>query len=249
MRIITLILAVILLNISDVAQDTLSGTAEQARLAYEQGDYSLAIDLYQSLIEAGVHNASLYLNLGNAYYQTNQLADAMLNYRRAYELQPRDSQINENLAFVRSNRVDILGEDSFWLERLESWTAQILTISELGWVVFTIWVSGFVLVIAWILRRVWRKKLQTAIICMIITNWIGLILLGARLYVSEKRPVAVVMALSTSVLSGPGEDYMPLYRLYAAAEIRLLEERDGWARFALPDGRQGWIEISAIEEV
>jgi tetratricopeptide (TPR) repeat protein len=249
MRIITLILAVILLNISDVAQDTLSGTVEQAGLAYEQGDYSLAIDLYQSLIEAGVHNASLYLNLGNAYYQTNQLADAMLNYRRAYELQPRDSQINGNLALVRSNRVDILGEDSFWLDRLESWTAQILTISELGWVVFTIWVSGFVLVIAWILRRVWRKKLQTAIICMIITNLIGLILLGARLYVSEKRPVAVVMALSTSVLSGPGEDYMPLYRLYAAAEIRLLEERDGWARFTLPDGRQGWIEISAIEEV
>ena len=249
MRIIILILAVILLTIPDVAQDTWGGTAEQARLAYEQGDYSLAIDLYHSLIEAGVHNAPLYLNLGNAYYQTNQLADAMLNYRRAYELQPRDSQINENLALVRANRVDILGEDSFWLDRLASWTAQILAISELGWIVFAGWLSAFVLVIAWILRRVWRRKLQTAIICMIIMNLIGLTLLGSRLYISEKRPVAIVMALSTSVMSGPGEDYMQLYRLYAAAEIRLLEKRDGWARFTLPDGRQGWIEMSAIEEV
>jgi tetratricopeptide (TPR) repeat protein len=249
MRIITLIIAVILLTIPAITQDTLGGNAEQASLAYEQGDYSLAIDLYDSLIEAGVHNASLYLNLGNAYYQTNQLADAMLNFRRAYEFQPRDSQINENLALVRANRVDILSEDSFWLDRLASWTAQILAISELGWIVFAVWLSGFGFVFTWILRRVWRRKLQTAIICMIIMNLIGLTLLGSRLYVSEKRPVAIVMALSTSVMSGPGEDYMQLYRLYAAAEIRLLEKREGWARFSLPDGRQGWIEMSAIEEV
>jgi SH3-like domain-containing protein len=48
-------------------------------------------------------------------------------------------------------------------------------------------------------------------------------------------------------MSGPGEDYLELYRLYAAAELRVLETHDDWARFVLPDGRQGWVERDNIE--
>ena len=40
-------------------------TAEAADL------FSAAADKYQLLVDAGIHNASLYLNLGNSYLQNN----------------------------------------------------------------------------------------------------------------------------------------------------------------------------------
>ena len=67
-------------------------------------------------------------------------------------------------------------------------------------------------------------------------------LLSARVYVETQQPVAVVLSETVEVMSGPGDNYLPLFSLYEAMEIRVLEERDGWLRFALADGRQGWID-------
>jgi SH3-like domain-containing protein len=69
------------------------------------------------------------------------------------------------------------------------------------------------------------------------------------IYVAEERPKAVVVADVISVMSGPDDSYLELYRLFSAAEMRVLEERGEWARVVLPDGRQGWIDIDTIAQV
>jgi hypothetical protein len=49
--------------------------------------------------------------------------------------------------------------------------------------------------------------------------------------------------------SGPGEDFLGLFDLFAAAEFRVLERQGGWVRALLPDGRQGWLPEDAIARI
>jgi len=53
----------------------------------------------------------------------------------------------------------------------------------------------------------------------------------------------------TEVMSGPGEQYFNLFDLHAAAEVRVVEQRGNWLWVELPDVRQGWIPITAVEKV
>jgi hypothetical protein len=71
----------------------------------------------------------------------------------------------------------------------------------------------------------------------------------SRVYTSVFRPAAVVTAEVAPIMSGPGGNYLEIYQLHAAAELRMLEERGDWAHFVQPDGREGWIQVSNFEKV
>jgi len=89
-----------------------------------------------------------------------------------------------------------------------------------------------------------RVPLIAAAVLMISTA----VMLGSRVFVESNRPAALAVS-DAVVMSGPGEDYLEIYRLYSAAELRILEQRGDWVRFILPDQRQGWIQKAAIEIV
>lgn len=70
-------------------------------------DYERAILNFERIIEEGqVKNAGLYYNLANAYLLQDQLGKAILNYRKAMQLDDSDENIQKNLAFARSKRID-----------------------------------------------------------------------------------------------------------------------------------------------
>jgi tetratricopeptide (TPR) repeat protein len=214
---------------------------QQANSAYREGDYETAIVVYAGLLDAGVRDAVVYFNLGNAYFQTGDLGLAMLNYRRAQHLIPRDTELNENMTRIRARRIDLPAEETDPVNNLSAITAAIMTLNELAWIVLMIWVLwGGVLAVV-ILRSEWRSRLQVPLVVVSGVLLFGILLLGSRLYVEASRPAAVVIAPIAPVMSGPGDDYLEHFQIFAAAEVRALEMRDGWVRFSLPGGRQGWI--------
>ena len=64
---------------------------------YNEGRYQKAIEGYLRLFDSGYVNGHLYYNLGNAYFRSGQLGRAILNYKRAELLIPRDADLNFNL--------------------------------------------------------------------------------------------------------------------------------------------------------
>ena len=76
-------------------------TKAEADSAYVKGAYQLAIADYEALLKQGA-SAELYYNLGNAYYRTENITKAVLNYERALLLDPSNSDARFNLDFVRS---------------------------------------------------------------------------------------------------------------------------------------------------
>ncbi|ETX04041.1 MAG: hypothetical protein ETSY2_31095 [Candidatus Entotheonella gemina] len=101
----------------NLAPEALQARLEQANQAFQQaldttdtesaqGYYQQAIDAYTQLIDAGVHNAKLYYNLGNAHILRNDFGRAILNYRRGLQLEPGNSRLQANLRYARSQRLD-----------------------------------------------------------------------------------------------------------------------------------------------
>lgn len=231
------------------AQQTAAEAVAAAEAAYNAGDYATAIDLYEKLIRADVTGAEIDYNLGSAYFQAADLGRALLHFRRAQEIMPRDGEINRGLALVRALRVDIQGDETALLDNLAAFTAGSLTPAELGWLTLMGWLIWCVLLLLSIVRKPWRRRLRWALIAWGVVVMLGVVLFLGRLCVEAGRPSAVVTAFLTPVMSGPGQDYIEIFDLYSAAEMRVMETNGDWARVLLPDGRQGWVELSAIELV
>ena len=59
----------------------------------------------------------------------------------------------------------------------------------------------------------------------------------------------VVVASETIARQGDGQSYDPAFEdpLHAGVEFRVLEERPGWHRVELPDGRRCWLPDRDIQ--
>lgn len=214
---------------------------EQADEAYRLHDYQTAIMLYQEALNSGQHSGAMYYNLGSAYYEAGNLGRAMHNYRRAALYLPRDIDLSTNIARIRAQRATITTEETDWLNQLAELTVDTVTLYELGIVVFVVWVLFFALLAFGIFRNLANVNFRIVLAVIGIVLLAGLVLLGSRLYVETQRPAAVVLSDSAIVMSGPGTDYLQLYTIHAASEVRILDSVGEWVRFALPDGREGWV--------
>ena len=70
--------------------------------AYTKGQYANATDLYEKVLASGVESGNLYFNLGNSYYKQGDYGKARLNYERAMQFIPRDSDLQYNYQFLMS---------------------------------------------------------------------------------------------------------------------------------------------------
>ena len=220
---------------------TAQTSIERGDEAFRLHDYETAIMLYEEAIATGHSTGTIFYNLGSAYYAIDDSGKAMLNYRRAEIYMPRDVELSVSIARIRAQRTTITTDDTNSLHLLATLTNDTMTQFELSIIVFVLWVVFFVMLIIGLLRKTQDSNYQMVVGVMGVILLAGLILLGSRVYVETWRPDAVILSDTATVMSGPGEDYLSIYSVHTAAEVRILEQVDEWVRFALPDGRGGWI--------
>ena len=240
---------ILILAISSIMSLGQSDDIEQAQIAYETGSFSTAIQIYEGIVDKGVDNENLYFNLGSAYLQHGDIGKALLNYRRAQQYIPRDTELNEHIARLRIRRTNIQESDIDFLNAIADGTVALFTIKELSTVAFALWVVWFLLVAARILAKRGHDVLRITMMGVGLLLIVSLLILGARLYTEQNRPEAVITVSSTIVMSGPGEDYVTHFELFNAAEVRILDQKSGWLRFSINDGRQGWLREGTVEFV
>ncbi|GAB5489956.1 MAG: tetratricopeptide repeat protein [Phototrophicaceae bacterium] len=235
-----LVVSFLLLTISVSGQ-----SLEQAEEAYQNRNYSAAIGLYEAALLEGNLSGEVYFNLGNAYFITGELGQAIVNYRIAEQYLPRDRAIENQLARARRERVDGIFPESDWLVILSNITTDTLTLTETATIAFITWIAFFFIWAIGIRQK--RYKITISLLAVIMLISVGL--LSARLYVETQRPAGVILSADTAVMTGPGDNYLSLFTLYEGAEMRILDEREGWVRIMLPDNRQGWIRESTMRFV
>lgn len=75
-----------------------------ANQAYEAGEWSKAVAIYEGLIREAGFSASLCHNLANSYVRNGQTGKAVLGYERALFLAPGDADIRESLKRLRQEK-------------------------------------------------------------------------------------------------------------------------------------------------
>lgn len=225
---------------------------------YQSGQYALAAQTYQRLVDQGYVDSALYFNLGQAYTQQGEPGRAIVNYRRALELAPRDADIAAALAEVRtqvpSAQTDLpAAAPAGTLTSLGQTSAGWFTLNEIAVLALAAWVLFALLVIAFTssskegrLRRGLGYALAVASV-MLALSVVGL---GSRMHAYYRQPQAVVVAGPVDVAAGPGEQYAAQFSLPAGSEVTVQETRGSWSRIATPGtGVEGWVAASAIEQV
>ncbi|TVR22272.1 MAG: hypothetical protein EA396_06285 [Anaerolineaceae bacterium] len=245
-RVIVLCL-LILLSFSPVGAQQERDILDDAEAAYHARDYARAIMLYRSLVDDGINAPEILFNLGNAYYEDGQIGLAMLHYLRAQRQNPRNMTIDASIMRVRAIRANYQSDPAHIIDNLASTTYTIATERELATVALIVWSGWFVLLGLSLVR--WKRTLRRVLALSALIVLVLSVLSFARLYADTYRPGAVITELATPVLSGPSNEYLEMFELYSGAEVRILERQGGWARFILPDGRQGWITRFAFEYV
>ena len=234
-----------------------SDTMSTANQLYETGQYSQAAQAYQQLVDQGFTDSALFYNLGNAYFKEGDYGRAIVNYRRAQLLAPRDTDIAANLDLARGQIIDQPGEtgesNQGVFSAIGHWTRNWLTMNEVAMFALGAWILLVFLLIIFSNARQGsfvRETLQYAMVVTILALVTGIISLGSRVHVENSQPEAVVVAQEVNVTSGPGTQYVTEFVLHNGSEARLLEIRGNWVRLALSgDELQGWIPADAIEAI
>jgi tetratricopeptide (TPR) repeat protein len=201
--------------------------------AYAAGDLAGAEAKYREALTAGAIDADAYFNLGNVLWRQDKVAPAILAWRTAEALSPRDPDVGANLDFARRKVKDPMEP----VRPVPVWAPwqNALTPDEGQWV-------GGALAGLGLIAIALRGRLPHAPIAAIgaLLTALGL-LFGAGALVQARMPVAaVVLAAQTTARSdlGGGVD---LFTLHAGAEVRTVQRAGEHVLIALPDERKGWV--------
>jgi len=212
--------------------------------------YKKAILNFEKIInEGGIKNAKLYYNVANAYLLKGDIGKAILNYRRAEKLDSSDANIQKNLAFARSRRVDkvqvktqkrILQTLFFWHYDFSIKTRFIVTC------------LCFMIVCVSLAIMVWFGRSTplgavTAIAGVLMLCFLVSVVIESR--TSARRQSGVILAQEVVARQGDGQNYPASFKgpLHCGTEFDLLEHRPGWLHIQLADGSDGWIPENSAE--
>ena len=226
------------------------------------GKFEQAVSLYEQLLESGFINGQIYYNLGNAYYRLGTPGKAIMYYRRAEELLPRDADIKANINLLKRDFVDreTVGQKPEIIKVACFWYFY-LNLNELTTVTIYIYLALIASILSIIfLRQQWIKK----IIIIFASCFLVLIIsLGLKAY-NQSVEMGVVIADESNIRFGPGEEYEPRFKIHEGAEVRIEEKRDKWYKVYVfvdvedvhddegkkeTESKTGWIPESEIGEI
>ena len=216
-------------------------------------DYQTAIQIYETIISTQGVSAILYMNLGNSYYKTDNISKAILNYERAYLLDPSDQNIRFNLELARTKTVDsvVLKNELF----ITVWIKKIIAALNINqWALFTIFlfiVTLFLVGIYLFSKRVLIRKFSFVFCCIFfVFSIISYIFATTQKKSLENRNSAIIMAPSVTVRSTPSESGTELYIIHEGRKVRILDNSmKEWVEIRLDDSNVGWIPVSVMEKI
>lgn len=224
--------------------NTMTAGSEEAEKLYEKSILS-----YEKIInDSQIGNAKLYYNLANAYFLKGDIGKAILNYRRAENLDKADTNIQKNLSFARSRRIDKVEKKTQKrvLQTLFFWHYDFPIKTK-----FVITCIFFAIVCVSLTVMLWLGRIVPAMAGAVIAGILMVcffVSVVAEVSNQADRTCGVITAGKVVARQGDGHNYPASFKepLHTGTEFDLLEQRPGWLHIRLCDDSEGWIpEISA----
>ncbi len=214
---------------------------QSANKLYEENKFAEAASAYQKLVESGKASSALFFNLGNALFKAGQIGRAIVAYREAEQLAPRDPDVRANLQFARNQAQGPTLPPSRW----QRWLGR-LTINE--WTMLasgTIWAWLMLLaVLQW--RPAWKQAMRGWVAGLAGAAGLFCLCLAASLYESHAEKTVIVVARDVIVRHGPLDESQTAFTAQDGAELRVLDQKDGWLEVSDGGSRLGWLRRDKV---
>ena len=225
---------------------------DSANASYAKGDFEKAIKQYESLVENNSVSSELYYNLGNAYFKTNNIGLAILNYERAKKINPDDEDLITNLKLANQKTEDKI--DAAPQLFLSEWKNGIINIfNEKEWSMICIVLFSISLLLFGIYILSYNnalKKLGFFGGVLILLATIFIFFIAKNKYELTKNSVDAVIISATATITGsPNEKGTKLFILHEGTKVVVTEEAAEWTEIKIANGNVGWIKTNFLQKI
>lgn len=245
-------LVLIIIMLQAISMPANAITKKNADDEYTKGNYQQAIKDYEELLKKGA-SVELYYNLGNAYYRTDNITRAVLNYERALLLSPGDEDIRFNLQMARSKTIDKIAPKSemFFI----TWYRSLVNFTSVdGWAKTAI--TSIALALILILYYLFGKKLMIRKTAFYSSLIFLLLFIFSNIFAYEQRRIltrrtgAIITTPSVTLKKTPvaNSEYNTI--IHEGSRVEIIDDTmKDWKLVELEDGREGWIQTSNMERI
>ncbi len=249
-KMIIIALSIGLLITASVAASGATDEFQMANKFYQEKDYDSAIRLYESILNQQTESASLYFNLGNAYFKRGDLGHAILNYMRARRLAPGDEDIRHNLEFARQfSRVKMEGVELNPIRIFVASIAGPYRLDTLAWITSVIFVLFMLALIFRYGLGVSNLAVRSSIIATLLLLVISLSLTTFKYRDDFLTRRAVLIAEESPVRTGPNEQSDIELEGAPGLIVEILVESGDYYDVLFENKRRGWIRKDLVAEI
>lgn len=225
---------------------------DEANILYNEGRYIDAIDVYNKIIDSGLHSSDLYFNIGNSYYKINDTPNSIFYYEKALLLKPDNESVKNNLAYAQNmlidkietlpkNQITVLFDSILSIFSYEYW--QFLTIFfQLLLVSFSIL---FFISKTSILKKRYFKYSSISLFIFTVTLIMSI---NSKSKYLESDP-AILYDKEVSFRSEPNLRSEEIFKLHEGLKINVKENINDWTLVQLSNGSEGWVPTSSFRKI
>lgn len=239
-----------------ITQATWAADAQQvfqeANGAYTAGNYAIAIEKYEAILNQKVFSKELYFNLGNSYYKMDKIGKAILNYEKALRIATSDGDIKNNMYIAKSRIVeDIEPVSNIFLVRW--WRALRGGLSPNTWSItglLFLWI-GIGGLAYWLLgeERLIKKRGFIVGTVLIPLSILPFLLARDATSVANIDYMGIITTKEAPYRSSPDTNTPPVSMLHEGIKIQILDKIGQLIKVRLPNGEEGWLEEMAVERI
>ena len=213
---------------------------------YVNENYSVAISLYDSILESGLESSELYYNLGNCHYKKNDWTNAIWHYEKSLQLNNNVKTIH-NLELAKLKIIDRI-EPLPKLFYKKWWINLSQTLSTQVWQILGLFGVGLIFILQLISQFTSLKNKLTTKIFYTITVIIFFIT-QTSYHNNFTKKEAIIFSETITVNSAPTINSTNLFTLHAGSKVEILDVIGDWINIKISNGNSGWILQNSIKEL
>jgi hypothetical protein len=199
-----------------------------------KASYREAAESYKAAIDAGDVSWAAYFNLGNASFKLGDYGSAVLNYERAFAIDPVKPETEINMARAREAAGLATARPT---GRIEKWGTRF-PMRALMWVGA---IGGWAFLAAFVLPFLYGRHKMATIAASIASFALFAACMTGMYAWHIHAKWRVVTGSDAAMLAAPDEKASVVRKLSPATEVNVIRTYDKWIFVRAEQGDEGWV--------
>ena len=220
--------------------------------AFEEKEYSKALEYFLIIENEGISTPDLYYNIGNCYFRINEIGKSILYFKKALRINSNHKPSFRNLKYVLTFTKDKQSEKESDIIAV-AWDRIINTFSLNVSAVLTLFLFCLIIIFINLTILKYRNREKTVplfIISVLSFIFIIFFLISFLKWTDSHKNVEAVLISSTAIgYSGPDEEFTRVFTIHEGMIFKVEKNEENWSLIKLPNGLGGWIKTAHFELV